>query len=78
MVKIKNAVIGTATILYLILLIILAKDVGAAVINSLKVCIETIIPSLYAFMIISGFIVSSSLYKVLGKPFSLLSRYIVL
>ena len=76
MVKIKNIIVGTAAILYMILLIIFAKDVGTAVLNSLKVCIETIIPSLYAFMIVSGFIVSSNLYKILGKPFSLISRYI--
>ena len=74
--KIKNCIIGTAVIMNLILLIVFAKDVGAAVLNSLKVCIETIIPSLYAFMIISGFIVSSNLYKVLGRPFSFISRYI--
>lgn len=76
MTKIRNIIVGVAIVIYTILLVIFVKDVSAAVLNSLKVCIETIIPSLYAFMIISEFIISSNLYKILSKPFSLISRYV--
>lgn len=74
--RLKNLVIGTVTVLYMVLLIVFVKDIGEAVSNSLKVCFEVIIPSLYAFMTASGFVVSSNLYIVLSKPFGFVSRYI--
>ncbi|MBP1560978.1 MAG: hypothetical protein J6C96_07035 [Oscillospiraceae bacterium] len=74
--RIKNIAAGIFVIAYTVLLIIFIKDVGAAVSASVKNCLEVIIPSLYAFMVISGFIVSSNLYCVLSRPFGLISRYI--
>lgn len=74
--NIKNY-IGTAlAVLYAFFLIMFVKDVCAAVMNSVKVCLEVMIPSLYAFMVVSGFIVSSGIYAVLSKPFGLVSRYV--
>lgn len=74
--KIKNYIAGSLAVLYAFFLIAFVKDVTAAVLNSVKVCLEVMIPSLYAFIVISGFIVSSGLYAVLSKPFGLISRYI--
>lgn len=74
--NIKNYIGTVLTVLYAFFLIAFVKDVCAAVMNSLKVCMEVIIPSLYAFMVISGFIVSSNIYAVLSKPFGIISRYI--
>ncbi len=74
--KAKNFIAGTAALLYTVLLIVYVKDVSKAVLDSVKVCVTVMIPSLYAFMVISGFIVSSNLYTVLSKPFSLISRYL--
>lgn len=74
--RLKNLIVGTATVIYTVLLIIFVRDIGEAVSGSLKVCFEVIIPSLYAFMIASGFVVSSNLYIVLSKPFGAVSRYI--
>lgn len=74
--KFGNILAGVLTVLYMVLLIIFVGDVGEAVLKSLRVCFEVMIPSLYAFMIASGFVVSSNLYTILGKPFGLVSRYI--
>ena len=74
--NIKNYIGMVLAVLYAFFLIVFVKDVCAAVMNSLKVCMEVIIPSLYAFMVISGFIVSSNIYAVLSKPFGLISRYV--
>ncbi len=74
--KVGNFIAGAAALLYTVLLIVYVRDVSKAVLNSVKVCITVMIPSLYAFMVISGFIVSSNLYIVLSKPFSLVSRYL--
>ena len=72
----KKYVFGAAAILYAFFLVAFVKDVGEAVVNSIRSCLEVIIPSLYAFMVIAGFIVSTDLYAVLGKPFGIISRYV--
>ena len=74
--SIKNYILGSIAILYAFFLLAFVKDIGEAVAASVKVCLEVMIPSLYAFMVISGFIVSSGLYAVLGKPFGAISRYV--
>ncbi|MDR0903871.1 MAG: hypothetical protein LBM59_04500 [Ruminococcus sp.] len=58
------------------LLIYFARDVAAAIRESVRLCLYTIIPSLYAFMVLSSFIISTGIYTVLSKPFSFLSRKI--
>lgn len=74
--KFGNFIAGVLTVLYMVLLVVFVKDVGEAVLKSLRICFEVMIPSLYAFMIASGFVVSSNLYTFLSKPFGLVSRYI--
>lgn len=74
--NIKNYVGIALAILYAFLLIVFVEDVCAAVMNSVKVCLEVMIPSLYAFMVISGFIVSSNIYVLLSRPFGLIARYV--
>ncbi|MDE6133118.1 MAG: hypothetical protein K2G04_07085, partial [Oscillospiraceae bacterium] len=74
--NIKNYIGVVLAVLYAFFLIAFVKDVCAAVLNSVKVCMEVMIPSLYAFMVISGFIVSSNIYAVISKPFGFVSRYI--
>lgn len=74
--KLGNFIAGVMTVLYMVLLVVFVGDVGEAVLKSLRVCFEVMIPSLYAFMIASGFVVSSNLYTVLSKPFGSVSRYI--
>ncbi len=74
--SIKNCIFGALALLYAFFLVVFVKDVSKAVANSVKICLEVMIPSLYAFMVISGFIVSSGLYSVLSKPFGAISRYV--
>lgn len=74
--SIKNYILGAIAVIYAFFLVVFVKDISEAVRNSVKMCLEVMIPSLYAFMVISGFIVSSNLYAVLGKPFGLISRYV--
>ncbi len=74
--RLKNYIIGAAALLYAFFLVVFIKDVGEAAAKSVQVCLEVMIPSLYAFMVISGFIVSSGLYAVISKPFGAISRYV--
>lgn len=75
--KIKGYFIAVLTILYALALLVYSRDVSQGIISSLKTCLNVIIPSLFPFMVVSGIIISSGLYAKLGKPFSILSRYIL-
>jgi hypothetical protein len=74
--RVELIIIIIFTAVYGGLLIYFARDVGAAIRESVKVCLYTIIPSLYAFMVLSSFIISTGIYTVLSKPFSFISRKI--
>jgi hypothetical protein len=64
------------TLFFGVLLITFARDVKVAIADSIRLCLYTVIPSLYAFMVLSSLIVSTRIYKVLSRPFSFISRKI--
>lgn len=72
----KSVLISAAVLGYGFMLIYFSAQVGESVVKAVKTCIEVIIPSLYCFMVLSGVIISSGLYKIMGLPFSVVSRYI--
>lgn len=53
-----------------------AREVSAGISEGISRCLNVIIPSLYGFLIISGFLVRSGLYSSMGKPFYIISKYI--
>jgi len=73
--KITPTIILTVLI-YMLLIIIWADDISQYVLCSLNSCINVIIPSMYIFMIISDFLITSNIFFLFGKPFSLIARYI--
>ncbi|MGN0641741.1 MAG: hypothetical protein ACI4JJ_01225 [Huintestinicola sp.] len=69
--------LGAAAVIWLgFMLIYAGKDVAAAVSESVKSCLNVIIPSLFAFTVVSALLISSDIYKAAAKPFGLISRYI--
>ena len=62
-------------LLYMVLVIAWSDDISLYVLNSIKSCINVIIPSMYIFIIISDFLIVSNIYTLFGKPFSLLYYY---
>lgn len=61
---------------YCIIIISDGVRIKEAVISAAEMCMNVIIPSLFAFMAASGIIVSSGAYALLSKPFALLSKYV--
>ena len=55
---------------------IFPADTAAAVKISLTNCLNIIIPSLFAMTVLSRILILSGLYRIIGKPFGLISRYI--
>ena len=73
----KNIIISIFMILFSVSSLILSSEISVAVTNSIEKCLKIVIPSLFAFLVISSLIVQSGLYKALSKPFRLFSRYIL-
>ena len=76
MVKYKDIGIIFLLVVYSVLVIVWCKDISEYVLTSIKLCINVIVPSLYIFMIISDFFITSNVYVLFGRPFSLFSRYV--
>ncbi|MDR0946915.1 MAG: hypothetical protein LBM87_04125 [Ruminococcus sp.] len=71
---IQTTIVAIFAVVYGTLLIIFAKDVGEAVKFYIEICLTAIIPSMFAFMALSTFIVSTGIYRVLSRPFGGISR----
>ncbi|MBR5090502.1 MAG: hypothetical protein IK093_13820, partial [Ruminiclostridium sp.] len=51
-----------------ILAVIYPEESAGSVVNSINVCISSIIPSMFAFMVITTYIQSSGLYRLIFRP----------
>ncbi len=56
-------------LVYSFLILHFSHEIAENIIKSISICIDVIIPSLFAFMVVSGIIIKSGVYKILGKPF---------
>lgn len=63
-------------LLYAACLIIFSEEISIYVKEAVNTCLYVIIPSLYSFMIISGFITSSGLYSFFSRPFRWISIHL--
>ncbi len=76
MIKLKNTVIYISIIAFGILSIAMSAQVSKEISTALNRCLFVIIPSLFSFMVFSDLILKSGCYKIICKPFSLISKYI--
>lgn len=60
-----------------IALICFASEITQCIIKSIELCLTVIVPSLYGFLVLSGFFVKSGLYRYVSAPFGLISRYVL-
>lgn len=54
-----------------------SEQVKLSAITAAERCLNVIIPSLFAFMVISQIIISSGVYVYISKPFFLISKYLM-
>ncbi len=76
MTKLKNYIIYICILIFGILLIVMSDQVSNEIITALNRCLSVIIPSLFSFMVFSDLVLKSECYKIICKPFSLISRYV--
>ncbi len=65
---IKKLAVSAIIIIFAITVIIFSEEASASVVNSINVCLNVIIPSMFIFMVISSYILSSGLYKIIFSP----------
>jgi len=53
------------------------RETAAEAKSAVQFCLTVMIPSLYAFTVLSKLIISTNTYKLAGRPFSALSRYVL-
>ena len=66
-----------AICLFAVLTLIFPKETATSAVGSIDVCINSIIPSMFAFMVITSYIQSSGLYRVIFRPVLPLLKHII-
>lgn len=74
--KMKNYIVCLLIILFGILSITMSAQVSSEIFTALNRCLSVIIPSLFSFLVFSDLIIKSGCYKIICKPFSIVSKYI--
>lgn len=59
------------------LLFIFPKEISESTILSIKNCVNIIIPSMFAFMVISSYIISSGIYRYIFAPLYLILKHFI-
>ena len=59
------------------LLIIFPKDIAESAVLGIENCINIIIPSMFAFMVISTYIMSSNIYEIIFTPLFVIFNHII-
>ena len=75
--KIIKTIMTIITLLFSITFIVFSDKIAECIINSIYLCINVIIPSMFTFMLISTYIISSGIYKQIFHPLYLIFRNIV-
>lgn len=73
-VKVKNILISIAMVFLLITLIIYSKDTAETIRHCIEICMKTLIPSIFAYMILCTFLINSGLSEIITAPLWYLSR----
>ncbi len=73
----KNIILSVFVLGFTILTLIYSEEISLSIINSIERCIKIVIPSLFAFMVISSVIIKSGLHRYLSRPFRFISKHIL-
>ena len=76
-VTVKKAAMSILTAAMCIFLVVDAKGVGETIRTGISSCLTVIIPSLFAFMILSSFIINTGIYRSLFSPLHRACRHFI-
>lgn len=59
-----------------VFLIVDGQTVSKGVVSGIELCLKTVIPSLFCFMVLTGFLLQSGLYRLLSVPLSPITKHL--
>ena len=59
-----------------VFLIMDGQTVSKGVVSGIELCLKTVIPSLFCFMVLTGFLLQSGLYRLLSVPLSPVTKHL--
>ena len=68
---------AAAVTAFAVLIMVYPSAAAESTVNSINVCINAIIPSMFAFMALSSYVQSSGLYRVIFRPVLFILRHII-
>lgn len=74
--RIIKLAVSAAVLWTAFMLIFDGKEVASAAYRGVQLCLTVLIPSLFAFTVMSSLLVSSGIYKAIGVPLSPIARYV--
>lgn len=77
MVVLKKLFTASAVIFIALLIVIYPREASNGAIVSIKTCVDVIIPSMFAYMVISTYIISSGIYRIIFKPLYFIFKKII-
>ncbi len=75
--RIKDILTSLFILGFTVFTLIYSTEISSAIIISVERCFKIVIPSLFAFMVISSVIIKSGLHKYFSRPFKFISKYIL-
>ncbi len=75
--RIKDMFFSLVILFFTVLTLIYSSEISSAIIISIERCFKIVIPSLFAFMVISSVIIKSGLHKYFSRPFKFISKYLL-
>lgn len=75
--RIQRIIKAAAVTAAAILIMIYPREAADSTVNSINVCLSSVIPSMFAFMVITSYIQSSGLYSIIFRPVMPLMRKLI-
>ena len=72
--KIARSLLCLLCLLFAVLLIQNAPVVAKGAVQGIRLCLQTVIPSLFCFMVLTCFLINSGLYRFLSLPLAWVTR----
>ena len=66
--------IALGCVLCAAILVLDGDVVAAGALSGVQLCLQTVIPSLFCFMVLTGFLINSGLYRLISLPWGPLTK----
>lgn len=75
--KTKNIIVSIAMVFPLVMLIVYSKDTAQTIKHCIEICTDTLVPSIYAYMVLCTFLINSRLSEIIATPLWYLFRRLI-